>query len=93
LAAFCREHGLERPHMVAVAHGRNCSHQGWTHENGRKRLPPKTYTGFVTPQGQRATITNLSAFCRQNGLSIVHMHNVKSGARRSHKGWTWQARR
>jgi hypothetical protein len=22
-------------------------------------------------------------------LSIVHMHNLKSGIRRIHKGWTW----
>lgn len=90
LAAFCREKGLDPTHMVAVANSRICSHRGWTHQNGRKASMPKTYTGFVTPAGERVVITNLSAFCRLTGLSIVHMHNVKSGVRRSHKGWTWR---
>jgi hypothetical protein len=22
-------------------------------------------------------------------LNVVHMHNLKSGIRRIHKGWTW----
>ena len=30
------------------------------------------------------------AFCRENDLSPIHMHNVKSGERKSHKGWTWR---
>src|SRR5439155_6357165 len=38
LAAFCRERGLDNTHMVAVAHGRICSHRGWTHANGRRNL-------------------------------------------------------
>lgn len=90
LAAFCRQRGLTHSHMIAVAAGRICSHQGWTHERGRKRLAPRTYEGFIDPAGQRVTISNLSEFCRQNGLSVVHMHNLKSGVRRSHKGWTWR---
>jgi hypothetical protein len=90
LAAFCRERRLTHSHMIAVAKGRICSHRGWTHRSGRGRSDVRTYTGFVDPQGRRVSITNLNAFCRDNGLSVVHMHNVKSGQRRSHKGWTWQ---
>lgn len=90
LAAFCRRNGLAPTHMVAVANGRICSHRGWTHQNGRKALTPKTFSGFVSPAGECVIITNLSAFCRLNGLSVVHMHFVKSGTRRSHKGWTWR---
>ncbi|MDQ3684416.1 MAG: GIY-YIG nuclease family protein [Acidobacteriota bacterium] len=90
LAAFSREHGLEKTHMVAVAHGRICSHRGWTYATGKQRLEPKIYTGFINPDGHRVLITNLQAFCREHGLSPVHMHQIKSGKRKKHKGWTWR---
>ncbi|MFQ5857558.1 MAG: GIY-YIG nuclease family protein [Anaerolineae bacterium] len=91
LAAFCREHGLDNTHMVAVAKGRIYSHRGWTYDNDRQKLgPAKTYTGFINPDGQRVIITNLKAFCHEHGLDPVHMHEVKSGKRKSHKGWTWR---
>ena len=90
LAAFCREHGLDKTHMVAVAHGRICSHRGWTHANGKQRLEPKTYFGFINPDGQRVAIVNLSLFCREHGLHPVHMHQLISSQRKSHKGWTWR---
>jgi group I intron endonuclease len=90
LAAFCRKHGLENAHMVAVAHGRICSHRGWTYDTGRARKV-KLHVGFVSPDGKLVEIVNLSAFCREHGLSVVRMHNLKSGIRRSHKGWTWRA--
>ncbi len=90
LKEFCRQHGLDATHMVAVLKGRICSHKGWTHRDGRKPQPEKTYYGFVSPEGQRVVITNLSAFCDANGLSKVHMFNLISGVRKSHKGWTWR---
>lgn len=91
LAAFCREHGLDKTHMVAVAHGRICSHRGWTHMNGRQSVVAvlRTHKGFVDPNGQRVVITNLREFCREHGLHPVHMFGLKSGKRKSHKGWTW----
>lgn len=89
LAAFCRERGLDKTHMVAVAHGRICSHRGWTHKYGRQKLEPKVYTGFINPDGQRVIIANLRAFCREHGLHPVRMHQLKNGQRKSHKGWTW----
>ncbi len=90
LAAFCRERGLDKTHMVAVANARIVSHRGWTHARGRKRLPPVLHKGFIAPGGARTRITNLSAFCRACGLCVVHMHELKSGKRPSHKGWTWK---
>jgi hypothetical protein len=91
LAAFCREHGLDNTHMVAVANGRICSHRGWTYDNGKQKIgSTKTYSGFINPDGQRIVISNLKAFCREHGLTVVHMHQVKSGIRRSHKGWRWR---
>jgi group I intron endonuclease len=90
LAAFCRERGLDNTHMVAVAHGRICSHRGWTHKSGRQKSEPKVYTGFINPDGQRVIIANLRAFCRERRLHPVHMHQLKNGQRKSHKGWTWR---
>lgn len=89
LAAFCRENRLEKSHMVAVAHGRLYSHGGWTYQNDRKNLGIKTYTGFIDPNGNRVIITNLQAFCRENDLEVVHMRQLISGIRKSHKGWIW----
>ncbi|MGQ0603632.1 MAG: GIY-YIG nuclease family protein [Anaerolineales bacterium] len=91
LAEFCRQQGLDKTHMVAVAHRRICSHRGWTHINGRpKKETAKTYTGFVNSAGQHVTITNLQAFCRQHGLQVSHMRQLISGQRKSHKAWTWR---
>jgi group I intron endonuclease len=90
LAAFCRERGLDGTHMTGVARGRIVSHQGWTHIRGRKRLPPLVHKGFVAPGGAVVRITNLSAFCRACDLCLVHMFELKSGRRPSHKGWTWK---
>jgi group I intron endonuclease len=89
LHEFSRSRGLTAAHMIAVAHDRIRSHRGWTHINSRERLTPKIYSGFIRPDGRRTVIINLSRFCRENGLSVVHMHNLKSGIRRIHKGWTW----
>jgi hypothetical protein len=91
LAAFCRENGLDNTHMVALARGRLSSHRGWTFHNGKQRSGgAKTYTGFVDSNGTHVAITNLLVFCRENNLDVVHMHEVKSGKRKSHKGWTWK---
>lgn len=91
LAAFCRAHGLEKSHMVALYHGKLLSHSGWTHVNARERIPSfRTYHGFVDPSGVPLVITNLKVFCEEHGLSVIHMHQVKSGQRISHKGWTWR---
>jgi group I intron endonuclease len=91
LHAFSRRRGLTASHMIAVAHGRIVSHCGWTHKDGREALTPKKHLGFIRPDGRRPVIINLSKFCRDNGLSVVHMHNLKSGIRRIHKGWTWKS--
>jgi len=90
LAAFCRERGLDKTHMIAVANRRIASHRGWTHAHGRKPLTPVRHKGFIAPGGARTRITNLSAFCRAGGLCVAHMHELKSGKRPSHKGWTWR---
>lgn len=90
LAAFCREHDLDDTHMIALAKGKLHTHKGWTHLNKREYSGHKTYTGFVNPEGYRVVITNLQDFCRKNNLHPVHMHQLISGERKSHHGWTWK---
>ncbi len=89
LAAYCRKHGLCATHMIALKNGRIVSYRGWTHVRSKKRLAPLVHKGFVAPGGAATRITNLAAFCRASGLCVVHMHELKGGKRRSHKGWTW----
>lgn len=89
LAAFCRENNLDNTHMVAVATGRLYSHRGWTYDNDRENLSFKIYTGFINPDGKRVIIANLQAFCRESNLDVVHMRELISGKRKSHKGWIW----
>src|SRR5205085_7664694 len=80
LAAFCRQNNLDPTHMIAVSKGRIHSHHGWTHAQGRPPRPAfKRHQGFVSPDGKQIVITNLQAFCKQHGLSPVHMHAVKNG--------------
>jgi hypothetical protein len=93
LAAFCREHGLDKTHMVAVAHGRLYSHRGWTYANDRQRLvpkSPKTYRGFISPDGYQQIITNLKQFCEREGLDVRRMYELASGMRKQYRGWTWK---
>lgn len=90
LFAFCREHGLDDASMYDVAKGRSYSYRGWTYQNNRENRREKTYHDFINPEGMKVTITNLRAFCREHGLSIVHMRGLVSGRRKRHKGWTWK---
>lgn len=89
LAAFGREHNLDNTHLLAVMRGRICSHRGWTHTNSRKPAI-KIHTGYINPDGQPVSITNLVAFCKENKLQVMHMHDIRKGKRKSHKGWTWR---
>ena len=90
LAEFCRQHDLDNTHMVAVANARICSHRGWTHQRGRTPQNYKTHTGFINPNNERITITNLDEFCRENRLHPVKMRQLKTGQIRRYKGWTWR---
>jgi hypothetical protein len=69
---------------------RRGSHRGWTYNSDRQNFGFKTYTGFIAPSGVCVTIRNLAVFCREHGLHPVHMHQLKSGQRKRHKGWTWR---
>jgi hypothetical protein len=65
LPAFWRRHGLVNAHRVAVADRRIIGHRGWTYEDGKKRLAPQKYTGFIEPDRRRAAIINLCLFAEK----------------------------
>lgn len=91
LSAFCREHGLGRQAMCEVYQGTRVSYKGWTHVN-HPRQPhglSRVHCGFIDPLGNPVgPIHNLSAFCREHGLSQSHMQQVYVGKRPHHRGWT-----
>ncbi|HYF65142.1 MAG TPA: hypothetical protein VD886_20110 [Herpetosiphonaceae bacterium] len=91
MAEFCRQHGLDNTHMTAVLNGRILCHRGWTHKSSRKPDGPKTYYGFINPQGERVIITGLREFCREHDLQPVKMYEVINGKRKHHKGWIWRS--
>lgn len=43
---------------------------------------------FCSPEGERIVVENLSLFCRAHSLVISGMHQVATGKRNHHKGWT-----
>ncbi len=90
---FCKEMLLNFGAMYRLANGqgRTKSYKGWTHlDNPKATILPKEYEGFIDPHGQLTTITGLPEFCRQHGLNAGHMHDVYTGKRPSHRGWTRQ---
>ena len=44
----------------------------------------------IDPNGNKQTITNLRAFCRENNLDDGHMIKVAQGKFKKHKGWKCQ---
>jgi group I intron endonuclease len=50
----------------------------------------QTWEGFVDPQGNEVTITNLHEFCRENKLDFSSMHRLSKGESKlkSYKGWS-----
>jgi len=94
LEQFCAEHGLIASNMNKVHRGAKPSHCGWTHvDSVNKRHAAKrvqTYRGFINPQGEAVTITNLTKFCRDNGLDHATMWRVLQGKAPQHKGWTYR---
>lgn len=48
----------------------------------------KVYPGFISPEGDTyLEVANLSAFCRQFGLTQSAMARVAKGELKQHKGW------
>jgi group I intron endonuclease len=43
---------------------------------------------FINPNGELIEGIGLENFCLENNLNRAHMRGVKSGRRKSHKGWT-----
>lgn len=59
-----------------------------TDEARRKMSLSKSKTYIVTrPDGTEVVVTNLSAFCKANGLTQGVMSGVANGHHQQHKGW------
>ena len=61
-------------------------------ENNLRRLPtkngPKSETFKVfSPTGEIHIITNITTFAKQHSLDKSHVSKLRSGERKSHKGW------
>lgn len=48
----------------------------------------RTWDGFINPNGERVTITNLYDFCREHGLSMTGMRALYHGKKPQYRGWT-----
>lgn len=50
----------------------------------------QVWEGFIDPQGNEVTITNLFDFCRRNNLDFPSMHRLAKGESKlkSYKGWS-----
>jgi hypothetical protein len=94
LTHFCEQQGLQKSNMCLVAAGKQYEHKGWKRyppiEQPQKRIsPPKTpYTGFISPDGQLYTPTNLRTFCIEHDLQPSAMSLLNSGKLAQYKGWT-----
>ncbi len=102
LGKFCRKHKLNAGAMSQVAQGNvnqhknylcrysTASSEDWTANKKRGRKSGGGWQGdwLVTlPDGTEQTVTSLTAFCEQNGLSQGNMIGVSLGQRQQHKGY------
>jgi len=62
-------------------------HRSLNYAERNQRVSSKTYT-FTSPSGEKVTFTNMSKFCRENGLDRNCMLGLKRGSHKTHKGWT-----
>ncbi len=53
-----------------------------------RKANARTWDGFINPDGELVTITNLYDFCRQHGLSMTGMRALHRGKKPQYRGWT-----
>jgi hypothetical protein len=58
-----------------------------THQQNNEVAHAKHYK-FISPNGEKVEVYNLSKFCIANNLHAAHMYHVANGNRSHHKGWT-----
>lgn len=96
---FCKTHGLYHRRIFAVLFGEAIQHKGWHLEKTDLSLVTKAQSMSVwrlskiprhilSPDGIIYRFTNLSEFCKVNGLSAGKVSELFTGKRKIHKGWT-----
>lgn len=96
LSEFCRKNNLQQSKMSEVAAGRRNHHKGYkcqlvkhNKKGGHaKRIGTKLYH-IIQPSGEVLDITNLTLFCKENGLSYNSMLSVLKGRQKYHKGYSF----
>lgn len=92
MRAFCKEHELDQPSMWKVMQGKYPQHKGWCYPVGGytpKQRETRTWYGYVSPDGNQVVIEHLFKFSQEHGLSEAHMGRLRTGERKTHKGWTY----
>ena len=75
-------------HLDENKHNNPESNLEWcTHQHNMNHSRSKSYD-FVDPDGKSVTIRNLSAFCKERGLTPRCMTLVHRGVQPKHRGWT-----
>lgn len=80
IRGFCRDNGLDDRAISRVIKGEHASHQGWSLAGViDKHFRNHGVYAIYSQNGQRYDITNLSAWCRERGLSWHAMRSMVQG--------------
>ena len=60
--------------------------RGEKHKELKSKIKSKTHY-FISPNGEKIEIFNLSKYCKENNLNQGHMNQVSIGNEKSYKGW------
>lgn len=96
ISEFCRNNSLDIKSIGKVLNGDRNSHKGWyrigeTPVKIEKPAPTPKERGatktLINPEGNTVVITNISAFCRDNGLNLGGFSDMLRGKQKTYKGW------
>lgn len=85
LAAFAREHGVNRISLGRVLDGTQVCVHGFTLPGNK--VPAEPVYCLISPTGEIVEVTNQTQFAAKYGLHQASVHKVCSGTVRHHKGW------
>lgn len=75
-------------HIDEVKHNDNVANLEWMTVGDNNRYSKCKTVDFRHPDGHKITVTNLSAYARDNNLHGPNLTKVASGLRIQHKGYT-----
>lgn len=98
MCEFARQHGLQSACLYSVVVGRALQHKGFRLENPRKKVrgyrystgdnPKRKYASVVLEKdGETFEITDMTAFCKERGLTKRQMYTLTSGEQKTAYGF------